>query len=88
METEQITEDLNTLKDIITDLPCDFKQLDTEDDGTFEGYGSIFGNKDLGNDVIRNGAFANTLKSKTPKSIKLSADFSIGPFHLMFTNYT
>tara|TARA_R110000782_G_scaffold245870_1_gene332572 strand:+ start:75 stop:752 length:678 start_codon:yes stop_codon:yes gene_type:complete len=84
METEQITEDLNTLKDIITDLPCDFKQLDTEDDGTFEGYGSIFGNKDLGNDVIRKGAFANTLKSKKPKSIKLlyqhKTDEPIGVF--------
>tara|TARA_R100001377_G_scaffold10317_1_gene5202 strand:+ start:421 stop:1098 length:678 start_codon:yes stop_codon:yes gene_type:complete len=84
METDQIADDLSLLKNIVTDLPCDFKQLDTEDDGTFEGYGSIFGNKDLGNDVIRKGAFTNTLKSKKPKSIKLlyqhKTDEPIGVF--------
>jgi len=84
MDSSQIQEDLEQLKHMVTDLPCDFKQLDTEDDGTFEGYGSIFGNKDLGNDVIRKGAFANTLKSKKPKSIKLlyqhKTDEPIGVF--------
>jgi len=71
MDNSQIQEDLEQLKEMITDVPCDFKQLDTEEDGTFEGYGSVFNNKDLGNDVIRKGAFANTLKYRKPKQVKL-----------------
>ena len=35
--------------------------------GTFEGYGSVFGNKDLGNDVIEMGAFTKSLKRRKPK---------------------
>ena len=31
---------------------------DDENYGTFEGYGSVFNNTDLGNDVIRPGAFS------------------------------
>lgn len=71
MDNSKIQEDLEQLKEMITDVPCDFKQLDTEEDGTFEGYGSVFNNKDLGNDVIRKGAFANTLKYRKPKQVKL-----------------
>jgi len=71
MDHSQIQEDLEQLKEMITDVPCDFKQLDTEEDGTFEGYDSVFNNKDLGNDVIRKGAFANTLKYRKPKQVKL-----------------
>jgi len=41
------------------------------EDGSFEGYASVFNNKDLGNDVIKKGAFLNTIKSKKPKQIKL-----------------
>ena len=33
------------------------------DDGTIEGYGSVFGNKDSYNDVIEKGAFAQSIKS-------------------------
>jgi HK97 family phage prohead protease len=53
------------------DLECDYKGLDTDDDGSFEGYASVFGNKDLGNDVIKKGAFADSIKYKKPKQIKL-----------------
>lgn len=35
----------------------------TGDDGTVEGYGSVFGNKDSYNDVIEKGAFAQSIKS-------------------------
>lgn len=43
-------------------------------DGTFKGYGSIFGNEDHGGDMILKGAFAQTLrdwraKSKLPKML-------------------
>ena len=36
----------------ILDFECDYKGIDTEEDGSFEGYASVFNNKDLGNDVI------------------------------------
>jgi len=61
---------------------------DEEDDeeryGKFEGYGSVFGNKDLGNDVIEKGAFSNSLKRKKPHQVKLlyqhKTDMPIGVF--------
>lgn len=36
------------------------------EDGSVEGYGSVFGNVDLGGDVVRRGAFTKTLK-ENPK---------------------
>ena len=39
--------------------------------GIFEGYGSIFGNKDLGNDVVEAGAFAKSLRRRKPKNVKM-----------------
>lgn len=35
---------------------------ESEQDGIFEGYASVFNNIDMENDIITNGAFANTLK--------------------------
>ena len=55
----------------ILDLECDYKGLDTDDDGSFEGYASVFNNKDLWNDVIKQGAFAKSIYDKKPKQIKL-----------------
>ena len=62
--------------------------MEEEDDeeryGKFEGYGSVFGNKDLGNDVIEKGAFYNSLKRKKPHQVKLlyqhKTDMPIGVF--------
>lgn len=52
--------------------------------GKFEGYGSVFGNKDLGNDVIEKGAFSRSLKRKKPHQVKLlyqhKTDMPIGVF--------
>ena len=57
---------------------------DEEDQGVFEGYGSVFDNTDLGNDVIRKGAFQKSLRRKGPKGIKLlyqhKSDMPIGVF--------
>ena len=39
---------LEVVNDVL-DLECDYKELDADDDGSFEGYGSVFNNKDLGN---------------------------------------
>ena len=72
------------------DYKTEFKGYHVEDDqedkdyGVFEGYGSVFGNKDLGNDVIEQGAFMRTLKRKKPHQIKLlyqhKTDMPIGVF--------
>lgn len=55
-----------------------------EENGTFQGYGSIFGNKDLGNDIIVEGAFAKSIGRKGAKSVKLlyqhKSDEPIGVF--------
>ena len=63
--------------------PDDDEEMD-KDYGTFEGYGSVFGNKDLGNDVIEKGAFKESLKRKKPHMIKLlyqhKSDMPIGVF--------
>ena len=42
-----------------------------EDKGVFEGYGSYFGNKDQGNDVVQSGAFAKSIAKRGPKGIKM-----------------
>ena len=44
---------------------------DDENKGMFEGYASVFGNKDLGNDVVQAGAFRKSLRGKSPKKIKM-----------------
>ena len=67
--SEEILEVVND----VLDLECDYKKLDTDDDGSFEGYGSVFNNKDLGNDVIKYGAFSESIKSKKPRQIKQSS---------------
>ena len=57
--------------DNILDFTCEYKQVETDESGSFEGYASIFGNKDLGNDVVMQGAFSKSIKYKKPKQIKL-----------------
>ena len=69
---------------------ADIKAYGGQDDeenkeyGEFEGYGSVFGNKDLGNDVVEKGAFARSLKMKHPRDVKLlyqhKSDMPIGVF--------
>ena len=52
--------------------------------GQFAGYGSIFGNKDLGNDVVEAGAFSRSLRRRRPKQVKMlwqhKTDEPIGVF--------
>ena len=56
----------------------------TEQYGVFEGYGSMFGNTDLGNDVIEKGAFRESLMNRPPEKVKLlyqhKSDMPIGVF--------
>ena len=71
-------EDIKSFMDFKTELVA------TEDDGTFEGYGSVFNNTDLGNDVIKDGAFSRTLRRRGAKGVKLlyqhKTDMPIGVF--------
>jgi HK97 family phage prohead protease len=54
------------------------------DDGSFEGYGSVFNNTDLGNDVIKSGAFTKSLNQRGHSGVKLlyqhKSDMPIGVF--------
>lgn len=46
-------------------LPLEVKQID--DSGTFEGYAAVFGNVDAWNDIIKSGAFKDSLKGHKAK---------------------
>ena len=54
------------------------------EDGVFEGYGSVFNNTDLGNDIIKSGAFTKSLDQRGHKGVKLlyqhKSDMPIGVF--------
>jgi HK97 family phage prohead protease len=50
-------------------IPFEFRKSALE--GRFEGYASLFDHKDLGNDVIRAGAFAASLKKRGAAGIKM-----------------
>ena len=72
------------------DINCEWKiEQDEEDEnaGRFSGYASIFGNKDLGNDVVEKGAFTSSLRKKSPKQIKMlfmhKTDEPIGVYEKM-----
>lgn len=50
-------------------VPCEFKAAG--DTGTFDGYASMFGNVDLGGDVIERGAFKEIVKNKDGNTVIL-----------------
>ena len=53
-------------------LNCEWKMPDDEEDdkykGTFSGYASVFGNKDLGGDVVVRGAFRESLRKRKQRT--------------------
>lgn len=51
-----------------------FELKSADDAGTFEGYASIFGNKDQGGDIVERGAFAKAIKARGVKGVKMLAD--------------
>lgn len=57
---------------------------DNQEYGEFEGYASVFENTDLGNDVIKTGAFKKSLRKRGKKGVKLlyqhKSDMPIGVF--------
>jgi len=42
-----------------------------KEDGSFEGYASLFGQEDLGRDVVMPGAFRSSLAKRGPRGIKM-----------------
>ena len=56
-----------TLHQKASGIPLDVKAI--AEDGTIEGYGSIFGNVDSYNEIVEPGAFASSLKGR--RSIKM-----------------
>ena len=49
--------------------PLDFKCIN--EDGSFEGYASLFGQKDMGGDIVVKGAFASSLEKRGAAGIRM-----------------
>jgi len=87
-DEQDISEEESTqTKYLYSDFEIKMPDEDEEDErykGTFSGYASIFGNKDLGNDVVVRGAFKDSLRKKRAKNIKFlymhKTDEPIGVF--------
>ena len=87
-DTEESIDDMKCDEKDIIEVKSELKAWDDENSseeyGMFEGYGSVFGNKDLGNDVIEKGAFTKSIKRRTNKGVKLlyqhKSDMPIGVF--------
>ena len=67
------------------DIKTDFElKAEGEEEGIFEGYASIFGNKDLGNVVVEEGAFVKSLRKRKAKNVKMlwqhKTDMPIGVY--------
>jgi phage head maturation protease len=48
-------------------INCPLEIKSAKEDGTFSGYAAVFGNIDLGHDVIEPGAYEDTLMVRWPK---------------------
>jgi HK97 family phage prohead protease len=55
--------------DEFLDAPLEIKQM--SEDGSFQGYGAVFGNMDSDRDIIASGAFSKTLAKKKPSQVKM-----------------
>jgi uncharacterized protein len=55
-------------------LTFDFEIKKLADEGSFEGYASTFGNRDLGGDIVEKGAFTKSLKERGIRGIKMLLD--------------
>jgi uncharacterized protein len=51
-----------------------FELKAAEESGVFEGYASVFGNRDQGGDIVAPGAFAKSLKGRGVRGVKMLAD--------------
>ena len=76
-DTKEMSEE-NTVEEIkyetgSLDVHAEIKAVaeEGEAEGVFTGYGSMFGNTDLGDDVVVKGAFTKSLKLRGAKGVKL-----------------
>lgn len=73
MEAKTVTEHK------VIDLEIEVKEV--SDSGTFAGYGSVFGNKDLWGDIVMRGAFTRSIARKTPALLwQHNSDWPIGVY--------
>ena len=77
-ELKEINENLDIDEEVFESegtLQCDaeFKAIEEDgmDKGEFSGYASIFGNVDLGNDIVERGAFTKSLRRKGYRKVKM-----------------
>lgn len=82
---EEVSSEIETKEeDGQLDVKFDIKAMEDDEKGEFSGYGSIFGNKDLGNDIVEKGAFAQSIGRKGARAVKMlyqhRADEPIGVF--------
>jgi HK97 family phage prohead protease len=83
-ESDEPVEMFDDLEPMI--VKTEIKAIDNEDEeeGSFEGYASVFGKADLGNDVVKYGAFRKSLRRKGAKAVKLlyqhKSDMPVGVF--------
>ena len=74
---DDVQDEVKFIEDGTLDCHADFELKayhDDEDDeakGMFSCYASIFGNKDLGNDVVVQGAFQKSIRAKGARKIKM-----------------
>ncbi len=74
---DDFEDEVKFVEDGTLDCQADFELKSYDDDeddeakGKFSGYASVFGNKDLGNDVVVNGAFAKSIRAKGARKIKM-----------------
>lgn len=86
---EEEKEDLSEIEQEFVEIHSEIKAYHDDEEknaeeGIFEGYGSVFNNTDLGNDVIKTGAFRKSLRKRGAKGVKLlyqhKSDMPIGVF--------
>lgn len=85
VDIEEVSSEIETKEeDGQLDVKFDIKAMEDDEKGEFSGYGSIFGNKDLGNDIVEKGAFAQSIGRKGARAVKMlyqhRADEPIGVF--------
>lgn len=70
--------------EVKTDIKMFMEDDEDKDQGTFEGYASVFENIDLGNDIIKRGAFTKSIRKRKAKGVKMlyqhKSDMPIGVF--------
>ena len=74
----------NVMEHKLLDVSAELILKSDEEEGTFTGYASIFGNKDLGGDVVEQGAFVRSLRNRRAKKVKMlwqhKTDMPIGVY--------